>query len=806
MTWEELDKADPAELLLVSSDLGEAFPPLKLDSSVTIGMAAHGNFDITLFTLRALLASVSGEYELILVDDASPDLTGKLFELVPYIHSNTKVFRFPINIEYSGSLNTILSHASGNKIIFLSNDIFVSPAYIAELLSVSDIHKDAGLVRGCSNFVDNGLKTHNISNCGNLNNFMDLFHYAQIRSKNYSGEWFDDPFLTGDAFLVSRSLLETVGFLDEKFFGYFVDHDLGVRARQAGFRPRLALGAFAWHQHESNFDYLPENEKHEKRGRRWARVNQNWAVFKQKYSLQANMGYEGIRRIPWDGLAGKPLVDHPKPCDNSKFCLPAPETPEWVAYRVSELSEQAKRYMYSGMLEDAESLCNKAILLTPDNSAVQTVLATIQVYQGRLALAMKTFRHALKLDPANFKAHSNLLLCMNYAEGSTQQAIYRESRKWEKQHCPTNASISPIRLPRSRIRIAYISPDFRRHSVGYFFLPLLENHDRSKFEVYCLSDAKNIDDMTKQMITLADGWRDISLLSDDEVESVIREVAPDILIDLAGHTGQIIRLGLFSKRLAPVQVTWLGYPNTTGLTSMDYRITDFITDPHGVSDKLHSEKLVRIADCFICYKPPENAPDISPLPALTHGYITFGSFNILPKIQDSVINAWSQILKNVPDSKLFFKSHYLRDDATVARMLQRFNEFGITSDRLIIKPSDPDTVSHLAQYENIDVALDTFPYNGTTTTCEALWMGVPVVTLSGDRHSGRVGESLLSAVGLCQNTAYSFDEYVEKAVSIASNLDKLSVLRMGLRTTMRDSSLCCAESYAKKFEDALKNI
>ncbi|OGU08486.1 MAG: hypothetical protein A2X82_14850 [Geobacteraceae bacterium GWC2_55_20] len=806
MTWEKLDKTDPAELLLIDPELGKKFPPLILDSSITIGMAAYGNMDTTLIALRSLLASVTGDYELILVDDASPDNTGKLFELVLYLHKNTKLFRFPKNIEYSGSLNTILSHASGNRIIFLSNDIFVSPSYINELLFVSDVYNDSGLVRGCSNFVDNRLITHNVNDCGELNNFIDLFTYARARSERYKCVWFDDPFLTGDAFLITRQLLEKVGYLDRRFLGYFVDHDLGVRARQAGFRPRLAIGAFAWHQHQANFDYLPNYEKQKKLDRRWARVYENWAVFKQKYGLPAYMGYEGVRRIPWDGLAQLQMSDYPPPCDNSRFCLPVLETSGWRKYQVSTMSEQASKTMYSGNLLEAESICYKALQLESDNSSVLTTLGTIQAYQGKLDAAIKTYRNTLKLDPSNMKAHSNLLLCMNYNETSSQQAIYRESRIWEKHHFSAKKMNLPVRLPRSRIRIAYISPDFRRHSVGFFLLPLLENHDRNIFEIYCLSDTKKNDDMTKKMLALVDGWRDISLLTDDEAASVICEVAPDVLIDLAGHTGETIRLGLFTRRLAPVQVTWLGYPNTTGLTSMDYRITDAIADPLGVSDKLYSEQLVRIADCFLCYKPPEDAPEISVLPALTNGYITFGSFNMLPKIQEGTVKAWCQLLNHIPNSKLLLKNHYFRDDATVNRIVERFKKYGITGDRLIIKPSDPDTKTHLAQYGNIDVALDTFPYNGTTTTCEALWMGVPVITLSGGRHSCRVGESLLAAVGMSCNTANSVEEYLEKAVSIASKLDALSHLRSCLRMKMKDSVLCSAKSYARKFEAVLNTI
>lgn len=816
MTWEELEAADPADLLTMSPDFICQFPPLAVDQTLTIGMAAYGNIQTTLFALRAILASVSGDFELILVDDASPDETGKLFELVPGVHRNTKVFRFQQNLEYSGSLNTILSHASGDNILFVSNDIFITPAYVRQILGVAAHEPDAGLVRGCSNFVDNGLPLHTIKDCGDLDSFPSLFDYSQQRADAFNLCCHDDPFLTGDLFLVTRRLLKRVGFLDPRFYGYFADHDLGLRARRAGFRPRLALGAFAWHQHGSNMDYLKAADKEKKLKARWAKVNENWARFKAKYDLPVHLPYQGMRRIPWDGLSASLEAENASlypPCDHRRFIVPSdPDSPEWRRYRATELAKRARLCVNSARLRDAIKLCRAALEADPENSDVLAVLGSAYVYRGQLTEGIRIFRRAVKLSSASAKVHSNLLLAMNYSDACSQQMIYSESRRWEALHIPTKTTIAAV-MParRSRIRIAYLSPDLRSHSVCYFFSPLLKHHDRANYEIYCLSDALHTDSVTDRLMALCDGWRDISRLDTESVAKVIREIQPDIVVDLAGHTGHTIRLPLFSERLAPVQVTWLGYPNTTGIGAVDYRLTDALADPPGSSDTVHySEFLYRLPGAFLCYEPPEKAPAVAPLPMKRNGHVTFGSFNMLPKITDVVISVWSRILKQIPGSRLVLKNHYFRDRTTVRRTLRRFENNGIENERLDLFPTDPDLPTHLSKYGLIDVALDTFPYNGTTTTCEALWMGVPVVTMSGDRHSARVGASLLMAVQLDDCVAETVDGYVSTAIRLSSSMTGLEKIRSDLRERMRRSLLCDAAGFARRMEtfygDALRKF
>ncbi|MGD9579242.1 MAG: hypothetical protein AB7Y74_13445, partial [Syntrophorhabdus sp.] len=341
-------------------------------------------------------------------------------------------------------------------------------------------------------------------------------------------------------------------------------------------------------------------------------------------------------------------------------------------------------------------------------------------------------------------------------------------------------------------------------SVSYFFLPLLKEHSRS-FEIFCYSDVKRPDQVTACLKGLTDHWRSIVGLTDEEVARQIGQDRIDILVDLAGHTTHN-RLPVFAMRPAPVQVTWLGYPNTTGIPVMDYRITDDIADPVGDSGQYHTERLVRLPQGFLCYAPPEEAGEVSSLPALIQGRVTFGSFNNLPKVNEKVVEVWSSILKKVPGSSLMLKSRSLSDKGVRHRYLDMFSRYGVTSERIQLVPYAHMKQEHLSLYGRMDIGLDPFPYNGTTTTCEALWMGVPVVTLKGDRHSSRVGASLLMRVGLEELVAETEEEYVQKAAALANDLNNLASLRGTMRGRMKESPLCDAGSFAQKMEAMYKEI
>jgi predicted O-linked N-acetylglucosamine transferase (SPINDLY family) len=294
-------------------------------------------------------------------------------------------------------------------------------------------------------------------------------------------------------------------------------------------------------------------------------------------------------------------------------------------------------------------------------------------------------------------------------------------------------------------------------------------------------------------------------MPDEQVARLVREDRIDILIDLAGHTAGN-RLGVFACKPAPLQVTWLGYPDTTGLSCMDYRLTDIHADPPGLTERYHSEQLIRLPETFLCFHPDDQNADVAPTPALARGHVTFGSFNILSKINGPLVELWSQILQQTPGSRMLLKARYLADPSARQHLTDLFSAAGISVDRLEFRQATSSYADHLRQYEDVDIALDTYPYHGTTTTCEALWMGVPVVTLVGDRHQCRVGWSLLSNVGLPELAAYSRQEYVQLAVGLANDLPRLCALRNGLREQMRRSPLMDAARFSQNVEAAYRRI
>ncbi|MBC7881206.1 MAG: hypothetical protein H7Y37_07720 [Anaerolineae bacterium] len=357
-------------------------------------------------------------------------------------------------------------------------------------------------------------------------------------------------------------------------------------------------------------------------------------------------------------------------------------------------------------------------------------------------------------------------------------------------------------IPSRRLRIGYLSPDLFCHSVANFFEPLLETHNRAGFEIFCYAEVEHPDTTTERLQKLSDHWCFTCQLSDEELVAQIRNDQIDILVDLAGHTANS-RLLVFAYRPAPVQVTYLGYPNTTGLSQIDYRFTDALADPPR-AEELHTETLVRLPKGFLCYRPISEVPEVLPPPCLVNGYITFGSFNSLQKLNSEIIQCWAAILLEIPDSRLLLKSSAFSDQLTLEDVQQRFLEAGIPAERLILVGRIPVRSAHVGYYSQIDIALDPFPYNGTTTTCEALWMGVPVITLEGNSHVSRVGVSLLSQLDLQEFIATTQTEYIETAVRLANNIDYLAQLRSQLRQRMAASSLCDAPSLAARIEESYR--
>jgi len=439
------------------------------------------------------------------------------------------------------------------------------------------------------------------------------------------------------------------------------------------------------------------------------------------------------------------------------------------------------------------------------SATVHHYLANVLKAQGRMEEAIVHYRQALSLNPGITGAHSDMLLALNY-DPPNPEIVFDEHLKWGKRQAyagPIVYQHRQSRAPDRPLRVGYLSPDLYLHAVTFFFEPLLANHDRSMIVPVCYSETMKPDAVTARLRSLSAQWRDISSMSDDQAASQIHADEIDILVDLAGHMGEN-RLTVFSRKAAPIQVSWLGYPNTTGLTTIDYRLTDALADPPGLTDRFYTERLFRLPRGFLCYRPTESAPAIGSLPSQTKGAITFGSFNNLSKITPGTIEVWSSILHAVPRSRLILKNASFTDIPTQQPYCQAFEKHGIGRDRLEFRGLNWALTDHQVVYNEIDIALDPFPYNGTTTTCEALWMGVPVITLAGKMHAGRVGVSILTQMELTDFIADSADDYVRIAVELANNPIRLSDLRSTLRQRMTASPLCDAKAFARAVEEAYR--
>jgi protein O-GlcNAc transferase len=452
----------------------------------------------------------------------------------------------------------------------------------------------------------------------------------------------------------------------------------------------------------------------------------------------------------------------------------------------------------------------RALSLQPDFVGAYIGLGRALRDQGKYAEAEESFRKSLEILPDCFACYSNLLFQILYNTDYDAKTVRFEHQKFA-EHCakPCISSILPYTNNTStdrKLKIGYVSLDFRCHSVAYFFEPILHTHNRGNLEVFCYSDVINAaqDEVTARIKLRTDKWRNLVGMSDDQAVELIRKDEIDILIDLAGLTSP--RILLFARKPAPVQVTWIGYPATTGLSTMDYKIVDNFTDPEGITEQFYTEKLIRMPKSFLCYLPEKDSPAVRDLPALKSGHITFGSFNNFAKISPATFGLWNKILKAIPDSHLVIKTWSFSDKTARQYSLDMFLKEGISSERIILLPYEPSAKGHLDLYNRIDIALDTFPYNGTTTTCEALWMGVPVVTLSGNTHVSRVGLSLLSNVGLPELVARTSDEYVAIAINMAGDLKKLQSLRKNLRDMMSHSPLTDSQRFTTNLENIYRTI
>lgn len=464
-------------------------------------------------------------------------------------------------------------------------------------------------------------------------------------------------------------------------------------------------------------------------------------------------------------------------------------------------------------LDEAEECFHRALELEADFAETHYNYGNLLHREGRVGEAITHYRAAADLRPDFVRAHSNLVYALNFSSEFSPEEIFKEHREWAHRHAePLAATIRPHTNPRTTgrpLRVGYVSANFRDHAVTYFFESTLIHHDPARVAVYCYSDVVRPDAHTERLRRAAGAWRDIAGLDDESVAELVRRDGIDILVDLTGHTDSH-RLLTFARKPAPVQVTWNGYANTTGMSAVDYRVTDALADPPGMTEHLHSEKLVRLPEIYMAFTPPPVSPAVSAAPVLEAGHIRFGSFNALSKVTPQVIRVWSDILRALPDAQLSMFT--VPAGRTRERVVRDFALRGISDERLELIPKLPFP-QFLAAHSRIDIALDPFPFSGTTTTCQTLWMGVPIVTLAGKSHVSRVGVTMLSSVGLEQCVAADENDYVRRAVALASNPSRLQEMRRGLRERMNSSPLTngarltrfLEDAYAKMWEDYCHN-
>lgn len=457
-----------------------------------------------------------------------------------------------------------------------------------------------------------------------------------------------------------------------------------------------------------------------------------------------------------------------------------------------------------GNLFEAKVIAEKIISIKPQYIDPYINLGNILKDMGNIKGAIEYYEKALSLDKHNITAYSNMLLAMHYIPFSKNQIYHKhlEFSQYIKE-----ILIEPIehKLSLSRkINIGYLSGDFRKHSVSYFIEPILANHNLNKFNIFCYSDVVNPDPVTLRLKNYPITWRDIHRHNDSDVFKLIQSDKIDILIDLAGHAANK-RIRVFHKGAAPIQVNYCGYPDTTGLAKVNYRITDNIADPHD-ADQYYTEKLVRMQNSFLCYRPSKKTPDISITPAIKNGFITFGSFNHLSKLSEETIELWSKLILEISNSHILLKAKQFSDKAVKDIIIQKFKNHGVERNRIRLIGHVSNHNEHLACYNEIDIALDPFPYNGTTTTCEALWMGVPVVTLYGSNHAGRVGGSFLTNIGLKSLVTKNSSTYIKTVKFLSEDFTRLNNLRSGLRQAMISSPICKAKEFTEELENHYKDF
>jgi predicted O-linked N-acetylglucosamine transferase (SPINDLY family) len=459
-----------------------------------------------------------------------------------------------------------------------------------------------------------------------------------------------------------------------------------------------------------------------------------------------------------------------------------------------------------GRLDESIVAAQRAIELSPDYSAAYCNLGNSLKTLGRIPEAIRAYRTAIAHDPRGVPPRSDLVYALNFDGGYDPAAVFAEHREFGRVIAdPITANRLAHKNDRTRdrrLRVGYVSGHYWAHAVNFFVEPILAAHDHTAFEVFCYASSPQADMTTARLRSYADHWRDISQTIDERASQLARDDGIDILVDLAGHIGGN-RLMLFARKPAPVQVTYIGYQNTTGMAAMDYRLTDDWADPPGTTDEFYTEKLVRLPRSFFCYLPSADAPPPSALPALDKGHVTFGSFNNFAKVTPQVLTTWCEILRAVPNAHIVIVAN--AQDSVAAYLVRTFTERGIDVSRVTLADRR-GRLEYLSLINQVDIALDPFPFNGHTTTCDALWQGVPVVTLAGRMYAERFGSTAHVNLGLQDLIAGSLTEYVSIAARLAGNLEALSQLRGGLRQRMAESPLLDFAGFTRNLESAYRQM
>lgn len=465
----------------------------------------------------------------------------------------------------------------------------------------------------------------------------------------------------------------------------------------------------------------------------------------------------------------------------------------------------AKTFELQGDTDKAMVYHRKAITIKPDFHKAHFNLGLLMIEQGLLGDGLEHYRWAVQNLPDSPTDHQNLLVFLNYSNIGLAD-IFAEHLRWGERHAARHTvDIPPYlnnRNPNRRLRIGYVSPDFRLHAVALFAEPILANHDKSQVEIFCYAEVTEPDNVTARFQQYADHWHSTIGMSDEAAAQLIRSHRIDILVDLAGHTRNN-RLLVFAFKPAPVQMTYLGYPNTSGLATMDYRITDRHADPEGVADTYYCERLLRLPGSLCCYRAAADMPDTSPLPALANGYLTFGSFNNFNKIDQNSLALWAELLRAIPSARLMILT--VPEGEIRRRLLRSFAELGISAQRLELHGKLPVAEFH-RKFLEVDIALDPLSVSGGTTTCESLWMGVPVIVLVGERFITRVSYSFLYTAGLADFAAFSPDDYIRIACHLASDLPLLAEIRAGLRTHLATSPLTDELAFTRNLETLYREV